>query len=149
VKADRAIGYPEQHQSNRLVFISTQPNTAILAIDSRSTSEKRLTGRFYLLLFLQFHNCSDKLIDAHSLPAPEYPFNSQRLDLRIFSGISATGCVFQICRLMRWTFDRTLYCEQLQKADFQLDGGRSEGAIGRSARPNSTGVTVHSEQEII
>jgi hypothetical protein len=71
VKGDRAIGYLEQRWSNRLVFISTQPNTAILAIDCRSTSEKRLAGRFYLLLFLQFHDCSDKLGDAHSFLAPE------------------------------------------------------------------------------
>jgi hypothetical protein len=31
-------------------------------------SEKRLSGRFYLLLFLQFHDCSDKLGDRLMLP---------------------------------------------------------------------------------
>jgi hypothetical protein len=34
-------------------------------------SEKRLAGRFYQLLFLHFHDHPDKLIDAHSFPAPE------------------------------------------------------------------------------
>jgi hypothetical protein len=29
-------------------------------------SEKRLAGRFYLLLFFQFHGCSGKLGDAYS-----------------------------------------------------------------------------------
>jgi hypothetical protein len=47
-----------QTRSNRLVLISsTQPNTAILAINRRSNTVKNV---FYLLLFLHSHDRSDK-----------------------------------------------------------------------------------------
>ena len=42
MKGDRAVGYLEQRRSSRLIFISMQPNTALLAIDSRSNTAKNV-----------------------------------------------------------------------------------------------------------
>jgi hypothetical protein len=72
-KDDRAIdAYPlpgPEYPFSSHVFGATDGDTRDRL--SIKHSEKRLAGRFYLLLFLQFHNCSDKLIDARSFPVPE------------------------------------------------------------------------------
>jgi hypothetical protein len=64
-KDDRAIdAYPlpePEYPFSSHVFGATDGDTRDQQLIEHS--EKRLSGRFYLLLFLQFHGCSDKLSD--------------------------------------------------------------------------------------
>jgi hypothetical protein len=69
VKGDRlpqtALEYPFSFHLDATEHGDTRDRQSI------EPSEKRLAGRFYLLLFLQFHDCSDKLGDAYSRTALE------------------------------------------------------------------------------